>query len=305
MLPQVVALLACPHCGGELRPVGREALRCPTGHAFDVARQGYVNLRGGDARAATGDTAHMVEARAAFLAAGHFAPITRAVTEASRTAGCAGVVVDLGAGPGHHLARVLDALPAGVGLALDASKHAARRAARAHPRAGAVVCDAWRTLPVRTGVAGLVLSVFAPRNGPEIARVLAPGGAAVVVTPTRRHLAELVPTLGLLGVEVGKRERLEAQLAPHLTRASEQEHDVAMTLGHEDVARLVAMGPSAWHVDPEETRRRIARLPEPLEVTASVTLATFRPAPGTPPRGAAASGGGTRPRGAAASRGAN
>ena len=306
MLPEVVALLACPQCRGELHAPGDGTLRCQTGHAFDVARQGYVSLIPGTPRAAEGDTAGMVDARSAFLAAGHYASITQALVEACRAAAPAGgAVVDVGAGPGHHLARVLDALSGRVGIALDASRYAARRAARAHPRMGAIVADAWQRLPVREGVAGLAISVFAPRNGTAMARVIAPEGAVVVVTPTPRHLGELVPALGLLEVEPGKRERLEAQLAPHLVRADEREHDLAMRLGHEDVARLVAMGPSAWHVDPEETRRRIARLPEPLEVTASVTLATFRPAPGTPPRGAAASGGGTRPRGAAASRGAN
>jgi 23S rRNA (guanine745-N1)-methyltransferase len=55
-----------------------------------------------------------------------------------------GLVVDVGAGTGHHLAAVLDALTAHHGVALDVAKAAARRAARAHPRAAAVVCDVWR-----------------------------------------------------------------------------------------------------------------------------------------------------------------
>ena len=43
------------------------ALRCAAGHSFDIARQGYVNLVPGRA-----DTPEMVEARDAFLRAGHF-----------------------------------------------------------------------------------------------------------------------------------------------------------------------------------------------------------------------------------------
>ena len=38
----------------------------------------------------------------------------------------------------------------------------------------------------------LILSVFAPRNPPEMARVLAPGAALVAVTPTTRHLFEQI-----------------------------------------------------------------------------------------------------------------
>lgn len=37
------SLFCCPVCGGPLRDGGR-ALRCPAGHSFDRAAQGYVNL---------------------------------------------------------------------------------------------------------------------------------------------------------------------------------------------------------------------------------------------------------------------
>jgi 23S rRNA (guanine745-N1)-methyltransferase len=70
-------------------------------------------------------------------------------------------------------------------VAVDASKYAARRAARAHPRLGAVVDDTWREVPVRSRAIALAACIFAPRNGPEIARVLAPGGELVVVTRPR------------------------------------------------------------------------------------------------------------------------
>jgi len=290
--PAVVALLRCPHCGAPLAHDG-PALRCARGHAFDVARQGAVTLLGPGARPPAGDTAAMVAARAAFLARGHFDGITAAVVAACTEADPPpGAVVDLGAGTGHHLARVLDALPGRVGLALDAAKPAARRAARAHPRLGAVVCDVWGPLPVRDAVAALALSVFAPRNGPEIARVLVPGGSLVVAAPTPRHLGELVPALGLLRVDERKRERLAARLGPHLRPAGEREHEQRVALRHEDVARLVAMGPSAWHVDPAATAARIAALPDPFTMTVSVTVARFRRATEAADRRAPASPGG-------------
>ncbi|AQZ67492.1 hypothetical protein BKM31_43925 [[Actinomadura] parvosata subsp. kistnae] len=104
--------------------------------------------------------------------------------EDHRAAGrAAPVIVDAGAGTGHYLAAVLNAVDDGIGMAFDVSKHAVRRAARVHPRAGAFVADVWRPLPIRSGVADVVIDVFAPRNGPEFRRVLRPGGAAVVVTP--------------------------------------------------------------------------------------------------------------------------
>jgi 23S rRNA (guanine745-N1)-methyltransferase len=284
VLQDVVNYLACPHCGLGLAPApDGHALRCPTRHSFDIARQGYASLLPGDAHTGTGDTAAMVAARDAFLGAGHYAPIASALASAARTAvGASGAsdpaascVVDLGAGTGHYLAAVLDALPTAHGIALDISKFALRRAARAHPRAGAVVCDAWRPLPLRDGVADLVLNVFAPRNGPEIRRVLRPGGTLLVVSPTPRHLAELVSELGLLGVDGRKEERLAATLGPYLDSVGGSEHSFPMQLDHAAVRTVVGMGPSAWHTDQDALARRLAALPDPVPVTASVILSVF------------------------------
>ena len=274
MLRDVVEYLVCPHCGQPLALTGGGGpLHCPDRHTFDVARQGYASLLPGDAHTGTGDTAAMVAARAAFLGAGHYAPIAAALAEAVPTGATS--VVDLGAGTGYYLAAVLDALPQAQGLALDISKFALRRAARAHPRAGAVVCDAWRPLPVRDAAASVLLNVFAPRNGPEIRRVLRPGGTALVVSPTDRHLAEPVGELGLLGVDARKQERLAATLGPHLELQSASEHSFPMELDHAAVRTVVDMGPSAWHTDPAELDRRIAGLPALAPVTASVTLTRF------------------------------
>jgi len=271
MLPAVVACLACPYCGRPLAGAGG-SLRCPSRHSFDLARHGYVTLLPAGARGAAGDDAAMVAARAEFLAAGHYAPLTAAVVAAAGSA--AGPVLDVGAGTGAHLAAVLDACPGQVGIALDASRYAARRAARAHPRAGAVVADAWAGLPVRTGAVAVVLDVFAPRNGAETARVLRPGGLLVVVTPGPDHLAGLVDRLGGLTVDAGKDARLAGALEPHLEPVDRVEHRWGLTLPHPDAVRAVAMGPSARHL--RDLAGRVAALPDPVPATASVLVTRYR-----------------------------
>jgi 23S rRNA (guanine745-N1)-methyltransferase len=283
-LGAVAARLRCPQCGAPLAP--RDGtLTCARGHAFDLARHGYVALPPRRGKVARGDSSAMVAARAAFLDAGHYGPITRAVTAAARAAVAApcdavtvdgGLAVDVGAGTGHHLAALLDAFDAWHGLALDASRYALRRAVRAHPRIAAVVGDVWRELPLQDGAADLVLDVFAPRHGAEIARVLARGGALLVVSPTRRHLHPLVEALGMLRVDAEKAERVHAALAPHLTAVSGETVEFGMRLTHADVRALVAMGPTAHHLAADDLDRRVARLPEPVEVTASVRVETFR-----------------------------
>jgi 23S rRNA (guanine745-N1)-methyltransferase len=269
VLSEAVDLLRCPVCAGALEE-GERALRCQEGHSFDIARQGYVNLVPGP-----GDSAEMVEARDAFLAAGHFARLSAAVAQAAADADAPGAIVDIGAGTGHHLARVLDAMPDRTGLALDSSTPALRRAARAHPRAAAVGADAWRDLPLRDDAAALILSVFAPRNPAEMARVLAPDGALLAVTPTTRHLFELVGPLGLLSVPDDKADRLNEQLGSHFALDERRSVEHSMFLNREEAAQLVRMGPSAWHVDEQTVAERLALLPDPLTVTASVTLSRY------------------------------
>lgn len=273
MLTELLPDLRCPVCAGPLA-AAPPAVRCPQGHSFDVARQGYLNLLAG--RAPGGDDAAMVAARVALLATGAYDFLSRALaTHAAAVAGD-GLVVDVGAGTGHYLAAVLDALPGARGLALDVSKAAARRAARAHARAAAVVCDAWRGLPVGDGRAELVLDVFAPRNGPEFHRVLRPGGALLVVTPRPEHLGELVSAFGLLTVDPDKQARLSRTLDRWFSLVNEHEYAEKLAVSPADALTMVAMGPSARHRDPAELTQVAATLPDTIPVTAAVRVGHYR-----------------------------
>jgi len=112
-----------------------------------------------------------------------------------------------------------------------------------------------------------VLNVFAPRNGKEIARVMAaPDGELIVVTPTQRHLSELpLP----LTVDERKEERLLAELSPRLKPIARRNLDYELALSRDEARNLIAMGPNAHHVGEVD-------LPDQLSVTVSVTVETFR-----------------------------
>ena len=293
MRPEVVRHLRCPNCHDPLALTTppRGPLRCPRGHSFDQARQGYVQLTAAPLVHA-GDNADMIAARSAFLGAGHYAAITAALRAAAvaadvRRADVSGalvpgalpgaLVLDVGAGTGHHLAGVLDGRPDAYGLATDVSKPAVRAAARAHPRIDAVLCDAWQQLPLNDRSVDVALNVFAPRPGAEFARVLRPDGVLLVVTPMPAHLTELIEPLRLLHVDPAKSERVATALEEAFERSATQPVEAVMTLRPEDVTTLVAMGPSAWHTEPDERAARIAALPTPMQVTLSVTVATYHP----------------------------
>ena len=293
---EALPLLRCPLCGTGFSAED-DSLRCLNGHSYDVARQGYVNLLPGGARPGTADTADMVAARESFLAAGHFSGLRdfvcdlakrvvaeRAMASASEDPGegpsdglredC---ILEVGAGTGYYLAGVLDRFPGRLGLALDISKFAVRRAARAHERMAAVVCDAWDTLPVADACASLILDIFAPRNAAEFRRVLRADGALLVVTPSPRHLEELIAALGLLKVDERKPERLEQALASDFTLVDQRTYEERLRLSPADAGALAAMGPSAHHVHAEELAGRLAALGGVIEITLSVVASTYAP----------------------------
>jgi 23S rRNA (guanine745-N1)-methyltransferase len=271
MHADIVARLRCPVCRAGLAELPG-ALGCGQGHRYDLARQGYVNLLAGRVPASP-DTAEMVAARASVLAAGHFAPVADALaTSASRILPGNGLVVDVGAGTGYYLSAVLERLPGRLGLAVDVSTPALRRASRAHPRADAVAADAWHGLPLADGCADLVLDVFAPRNGAEFGRILRSGGVLLVVTPRPHHLATLEAPLT---VDPDKHQRLEVTLGRWFGLEHSAEYAYEVSLSRKQAAALVAMGPSARHASPAAVAERLASLPEPIRATIAVTLRTY------------------------------
>jgi 23S rRNA (guanine745-N1)-methyltransferase len=278
----VTRYLRCPNCRSTLKLDDR-ALTCNKGHSFDVSRKGSVVLLAPRRKSARGDSAKMVAARETFLATGRYAPIADAISTAAQAAVETGldrpqVVIDLGAGTGQYLAATLGALPGAVGIALDASKAALRRAVSAHPELAAVTCDVWHELPLHDRKADLVLNAFAPRNGPEIARVLSSQGALIVATPTQQHLHQLVGRLGMLSVSASKRLRLQAGLSPHFDLVGSRRLEFDMVLDEEAIQMLVSMGPSAHHLSASDVGKRLAQPPHGhTTVTASVVVDTFKP----------------------------
>jgi 23S rRNA (guanine745-N1)-methyltransferase len=272
-LAAVLEVLRCPVCRAGL-VADRRTVRCASGHAFDVARQGYLNLLG---RAAprSADTAAMVAARERFLGRGLYEPIAEALAAIAGPAADDRVVVEVGAGTGYYLARLLRA-HGGRGLAIDVSTAAVRRAAAAGDRIGAIVADAWQDLPLADATVEVLLSVFAPRNPGEFARLLRPGGRLLVVSPLPDHLVELRGPLRLLGIQEDKQDRIAATLAEDFSMGTSQELRYQVSLDRPAATDLVQMGPNAFHRDLAELAGRVDRLPGSSSVTVAVEVSAWR-----------------------------
>ncbi|MDR1430691.1 MAG: methyltransferase domain-containing protein [Propionibacteriaceae bacterium] len=240
-LAAAAGLLVCPNCRLPLGLAG-SAAACPTGHSFDVARQGYLNLLNGP-QPRHADTQQMVAARIRAQAAGTFSTAASALAD---QVGVQGAILEAGAGPAYYLANVLPKCGS-IGVALDISTAAARMAARADRRIAAVVADVWRRLPLADAAFSAVLCVFAPRNLPEFARVLADGGQLFAVTPNPGHLAALRRRYQLLQVPDGKQQRLESA---HFRLNGSLRVCYPISLSAESALDLIQMGPNAFHCPP-------------------------------------------------------
>lgn len=177
-------LLRCPVCRTALRCDARTA-RCENGHAFDFAREGYLNLLAGSHKpgSSTGDSRTMALARRAFLEKGYFAPLRDALGAYLQPHG-AGDGLDICCGEGYY-SEVLRREGCEV-YAFDLSKEMVRLAAKR----GTARCFVANisAIPLPDASIGTAIHLFAPFHDAEFSRVLRPDGLLVSVVAGRRHL---------------------------------------------------------------------------------------------------------------------
>lgn len=282
--------LTCPICEGPVQQTGR-VLACANQHAFDLAREGYVNFLAATGRASkiTGDTREMLSARRAFLEKGHYQLVSDTVNrlvrnhlvarnrpELDRGRDSVGVL-DAGIGEGYYLGRLRAALREVLPhqtvcyFGTDVSKDAVRLTARQHPEIFAVVANTKANLPFTS--IDVVLDIFSPRNPSEFHRIMAPAGLLIVVIPTARHLEPARRVLGLIGIQEEKRQQVLDQFAGGFVLASETPIEYELDLSGDDVRHLVHMGPNYWHLSTEAAGKLDAR--GPMRIIASFDVLAF------------------------------
>ncbi|MGL4769591.1 MAG: 23S rRNA (guanine(745)-N(1))-methyltransferase [Plesiomonas shigelloides] len=214
----------CPLCHQPLQLCRGEPRRwqCAARHQFDCAKEGYVNLMPVQHKHSKnpGDNKEMMQARRAFLEAGHYQPLrdkVAALLQESLTAVSASDVhrvhvLDIGCGEGYYtaaLARVLaehamisnsetsagsasngEAQVASQVFGLDISKVAVRYAAKRYPNVEFCVASSHR-LPFADASLDAVVRIYAPCKAQELARCVRPGGVVITVSPAPRHLYQL------------------------------------------------------------------------------------------------------------------
>lgn len=262
--------LICPICKSALNKEDR-AYRCVSGHAFDIARQGYVNLLAVQQKHSLhpGDTRQQVLARREFLSTGVYEPIVRAIIDTAKELNAAGPVLDVGCGEGYYSAQIAQAIGAEL-VGMDISKEAVRCAAAKYKDA-LWLCATASHIPVADHSAGLITSLFALTMPEEFRRCLRPDGLYFQVLAAEDHL------LGLKSVIYPELKFKQKDTVPEIdgfTLIRSVPIRFSFTVEGDQVQNLLSMTPHAHRI----TKEGAARLQntQTLTDTASCMLNVYQ-----------------------------
>ena len=270
----------CPVCEKTLYSEGN-SLYCKTGHCFDRAKSGYVNLLPAHmAHSKTpGDNRRMVETRKAFLEAGYYVRLRDSLCQkvsafAAEKTGGRLVLLDAGCGEGYYtegMAQTL--LKRGrpfEAMGLDISKWAVNLAAKRTKHASFAVGSIFH-LPLAENSCDIVTEIFAPFCRDEYYRVLKSGELLILVIPAPRHLWEL-------------KQAVYQNPYPNKTKPYEIEGfsllyqepvEFQITLDcPEDIQNLFQMTPYAYKTSKEDTGRMLEL--NTLKTTAGFYILGYR-----------------------------
>ena len=263
--------LICPVCGARLM-TDKRTYFCQTGHCYDRAKDGYVNLLLRQNKGAHGDNRPMLIARRDFLDRGYYAPLSNRLAEVltPRLSEDAHLL-DAGCGEGYYASVVARQYPKTLRiLGIDISKEALRLAAKRLPDAEFAVGSLY-ALPVLGDSQDAVSCFFAPLVPTEFLRVLKSGGCLVMAVPGKRHLYGMKKVLYETPYE---NEVRDPTLDGFLLEEEHRVENQVVIQGKGDIGALFAMTPYFYRTS-SEGRARLEAL-DCLETELSFRLLVYR-----------------------------
>ncbi len=175
-------MLICPVCGLPLQ-AEKPTAQCPSGHKFDFAKEGYINLlRTNKSGNLIGDSKESARSRRDFLNKGYYSLLRDYLV--NRFADSSGTLLDICCGEGYYTSAL--GHPGLSVFGFDISKEMVRLAAK---RGGGKYFVAnLAAIPVADRSFDFAIHLFAPFQEKEFLRILKPGGRLLSVVPGKRHL---------------------------------------------------------------------------------------------------------------------
>jgi 23S rRNA (guanine745-N1)-methyltransferase len=238
----------CPICHSAL--IEQPTLwRCASGHSFDIAKEGYVNLMPVQHKRSKepGDSAEMMQARRAFLDGGFYQPLSLAVEHAfsDYLTNSAATLLDIGCGEGYYTAKLSENMqkskPQFIVYGLDIAKTAIRSAAKRYKTIKFCVASSYR-LPFINHSIDAILRIYAPCDENELQRVASAQAIIVTVTPAPNHLKQLK---ALIYSDVILHSDEQEQIAG-FTLIEQRRLSYAMKLSGQQSVTLLQMTPLVW-----------------------------------------------------------
>jgi 23S rRNA (guanine745-N1)-methyltransferase len=262
--------IVCPLCR-QLLQREPKTWRCVSGHSFDVARDGYVNLLLVQQKNSLdpGDSAESLAARRDFLAAGHYQPLRDAVLRMLAPLHAQNVL-DLGCGEGYYTSAFPDVATDVIGL--DIAKPAIQLAAKRFKAITWLVASGAQ-LPVADGALDVITCLFTQLHVGEMHRALGAGRHVLVVTPAPTHLWSVRE--GLFDeVRAHEPDKFLLGFEAQFEVVAREEVRAGLSLTQRTLKQLLAMTPYVWKARPE--KRVLLEQCESFETEAAFSLLLFR-----------------------------
>lgn len=240
-------MLRCPKCKEPLIKVER-SYQCSNHHSYDIAKRGYSNLSLSN-HAQSGDDKGMVRARSIFLEHGYYHVLQEALLKICIKLN-ADVIVDAGCGQGYYTNAIAKTTASEV-YGFDLSKHAVDEACKAHAGVMYGVANIFH-MPIADACAHIALSIFAPFDEGEIARVLKEDGYFIKVSPGPKHLMEMKQ---VLYQDVYENEE-PAKCDSFILVEELLVEDEIEVIGADDIKALFQMTPYYWK-SPKESSEKL------------------------------------------------
>lgn len=175
-----------------------KSLICESGHCFDIAKQGYINLLPVQQKKSLspGDSKPMALARSRFLDSGVYQPTLNKlikIIEALELPEHARIL-DAGCGEGYYTQKLGKHFLQHQFTGLDISKEAIKISAKRSDSINWIVASNSQ-IPLEPNSIDLIVCVFGFHSFTGFQKVLKPNGLIILVDPEEKHLIELRETV--------------------------------------------------------------------------------------------------------------